>query len=47
LQEIRDNPHYSSDNYSRTMYQVDREVYFLENKFVELFQVAMDNNLFD
>mmetsp|Transcript_30643 Transcript_30643/g.37880 ORF Transcript_30643/g.37880 Transcript_30643/m.37880 type:complete len:146 (-) Transcript_30643:204-641(-) len=29
LQEIRDTPHYSPESYSRTLYQVDRELDFL------------------
>jgi len=45
LQEIRDTPHYSETSYSRTLYQVDRELDFIELKIVELFKVATDNNL--
>jgi len=41
LQEIRDNPHYSPDNYSRTLYQVDRELDFIEQKLIELYTVAI------
>lgn len=32
LKEIRDTPHYSSTSYSRTLYQVDRELDFIEAK---------------
>ena len=32
LQQIRDTPHYSSTSYSRTLYQVDRELEFIETK---------------
>lgn len=45
LQEIRDNPHYSESSYSRTLYQVDRELSFLESKLTELYTIAYDNKL--
>ncbi len=45
LQEIRDTPHYSETSYSRTLYQVDREVDFLEAKLVELYTAAIDGGL--
>lgn len=45
LQEIREKPHYSESSYSRTLYQVDRELSFLESKLTELYTVAYENNL--
>ena len=45
LQEIHDNPHYSERSYSRTLYQVDRELDFLEKKLKELYKVATDHEL--
>ena len=47
LEEIRANPHYSEENYSRTMYQVDRELEFIEKKLLQLFKAAYDNDLID
>ena len=45
LQQIRDTPHYSESSYSRTLYQVDRELDFIEEKIAELFEVAIQNGL--
>ena len=45
LQEIRATPHYSSSSYSRTLYQVDRELDFIEDKIKELFEVAVQHGL--
>lgn len=45
LDEIRANPHYSTTSYSRTLYQVDREIDFIEKKIVELYGVAVKAGL--
>lgn len=47
LQEIRDSPHYDDDNYSRTLFQVERELDFLERKVEELLMVAEANGLLE
>ena len=45
LQQIRDTPHYSKASYSRTLYQVDRELEFIEKKLEELYMVAVQAGL--
>jgi len=45
LEEIRANPHYSADNKSRTMYQVDRELDFIEEKLLQIFQTLHANDM--
>ena len=45
LQEIRDTPHYNETSYSRTLYQVDRELDFIEEKISELYEIAVNNGL--
>ena len=41
MEEIRENSHYDeATNHSRTMYQLDQEIAFIEAKFVELFTAA-------
>ena len=45
LDDIRNKPNYSDDEKSRTLYQVDREMDFLEKKLRETFQILIDNNL--
>lgn len=45
LDDIRNKPNYSEDERSRTLYQVDREMDFLEKKLREMTQILIDNNL--
>ena len=45
LAEIRANPHYQDDSYSRTMYQVDREMDFVEHKILEMYIAMHDAGL--
>jgi len=40
LEEIRANPHYEDGDYSRTLYQVDREIDFIEGKLLAMY-IAM------
>lgn len=45
LDEIKENPNYSDETNSHTLYQVDREMDFLEKKISELYKAAIDNKL--
>ena len=45
LDEIRENPHYKDGTNSRTLYQVDRELDFIEENLRELYQAAIDNKI--
>ena len=42
LEEIRANPHYPDDSLSRTLYQVDREVDFIERKMLEMYTALLE-----
>lgn len=45
LQSLHDKPHYSDDLKSRTTYQVDQSLDYIEVKFREFYQVMLANNL--
>ena len=42
LDEIRANPHYEDGTDSRTLYQVDREMDFIEKKMLEMYNTLLE-----
>ena len=45
LREIRESPHYEDGTESRTLYQVDREIDFIEEKLLEMYIAMQENNI--
>ena len=45
LEEIHENPHYENGQESRTQYQIDRELTWIENKLLLVIQMGIDNNM--
>ena len=45
LQQIRDNPNFSSDKPSMTVYQVDRDIKLMQVKFEELYDAVVAKGL--
>ena len=45
LEEIKADPHYADGTESRTLYQVDRELDFIEAKLLEMFNAMKESNL--
>ena len=42
LDEIRASPHYEDGTDSRTLYQVDREMDFIERKMLEMYNTLLE-----
>ena len=45
LEQIKADPHYADWSVSRTLYQVDREMYFVELKLREMFAALQDADM--
>ena len=45
LEEIHENPHYDDGTESRTQYQIDRELTWIENKLLLVIQMGIDNGM--